>query len=330
MATVAIHIVTYNSAATIEACLKSVQAQRYPDFAIQVLDNASTDATAALVQAAGVPFIANPDNLGYAVAHNQLLERLRATPDHADVRYVLTLNPDVWLDPGFLGAMVAALEADPALGSAAGLLLRVERLGETPTHVDGAGLYIRRNRRQGLRAEGVPINKAPTTRTPIFGPDGAAAFYRRAMLDDVRVQGEVFDSDFFMHKEDIDLAWRALLRGWRSQFVPEAIAHHVRGFRPGQRERVSAAMRFYAVRNRYLLLLKDDLPRLFLRDLAAITLYDLGILGYLLLRERASLRALASAWALRGRMLHKRRLIHGRRTASIDDMWGWFDPPPSG
>ncbi|MFN8450429.1 MAG: glycosyltransferase family 2 protein, partial [Anaerolineae bacterium] len=142
--------------------------------------------------------------------------------------------------------------------------------------------------------------------------------------DDVRVLGEVFDADFFMHKEDIDLCWRARLRGWESVCVPDAVAHHVRAFRPGRRERVSPYMRFLGVRNRYLLMLKDEIPAHFWRDFPAIVAYDLGILGYLLLRERESLAALRSAWALRERMMQKRRIIQAGRRVGWRDMARWF------
>ena len=56
----------------------------------------------------------------------------------------------------------------------------------------------------------------------MFGASGAAALYRRAMLDDVRVEGEWFDENFFAYREDADLAWRAQLLGWRCRYVAAA------------------------------------------------------------------------------------------------------------
>ena len=330
MPTVSVHIVTYNSAASIEVCLRALLDQRGVDYSVYLLDNASTDATVAVARGMGVQVTVSETNLGYAAAHNRLLDQTASDN-------VLTLNPDVQLQPGFLAAMVAAMEAHPQVGSAAGCLLRVEHLGaapqgmdslgwvlsvlaatsqdsgDVPQVMDGAGVFMRRSRRQGLIADGLPIAQRPAQITPIFGPDGAAAFYRRAMLDDIRVNGEVFDEDFFMHKEDVDVCWRAQLRGWGALYVPDAVAHHVRGFRPGQRERVSQDMRFLGLRNRYLLMLKNEHPAHFLRDLPFIALYDLGILAYVLLRERASLAAYRSAWALRGAMLTKRRVIQAGR-----------------
>ena len=66
----------------------------------------------------------------------------------------------------------------------------------------------------------------------IFGPSGAAPLYRRAMLDDISFEGEFFDEDFVMYREDADLAWRAQWRGWKGVYTPHAVAYHVRGLGP--------------------------------------------------------------------------------------------------
>jgi GT2 family glycosyltransferase len=321
--TVSVHVVTYNSGAVVGRCLAALFAQEGVDFRLLVVDNHSEDDTLAEVARFDVQVVQNMYNVGYAAAHNQAIA---ATQADNGSEFVLTLNPDVALQPGFLRAMVDALRADPGAGMAAGCLLRVESLDGSPTAltIDGAGLYMRRSRRQGLRAEGLPVARAAGLPRAVFGPDGAAALYRRAMLDDVRIAGEVFDEDFFMHKEDIDLCWRAALRGWRGVYVPEARAWHIRGFRPGARARVSPHMRLLGVRNRYLLMLKNEHPAHFLRDVWAILPYDAGIVAYLLLRERGSLRALADAWRLRGRMLHKRRMIQSGRRVGWREVARWF------
>jgi GT2 family glycosyltransferase len=309
---VAVHLVTYNNEDTIHECLSALLAQDEP-FTLHIIDNASTDQTVERMKALGLAVHVNKTNVGYAVAHNQALAATQSD-------YVLTLNPDLVLQPGFLAEMRRALDTEPRLGSAAGRLLRVEQVGAQPHAIDSVGLYLRRNRRQGLLMDGAPVSDAPTDPRPIFGPDGAAAFYRRAMLDDISIGGEIFDEDFFIHKEDVDICWRAQLAGWRSTYVPGAIAHHIRTFRPGQRGTVSSFLRMCAVRNRYLLMMKNEIPVLFWRDLWRIAAYDLAIIGYLVLRERASLRGLTSAWALRGKMWEKRRAIHAKRRASADEI----------
>lgn len=297
--------------------MHAVLSQIGGDNPILVWDNASSDDTAARVARLGVPVHICERNIGYAAAHNRLLEQSQSD-------YVLTLNPDAVIQPGFIAALAAALDADPSAGSASGCLLRVEQIDGAPTGVDSAGLYLRRSRRQGLIAEGRQIAQRPSAPRPIFGADGACAFYRRAMLDDVRVDGEVFDEDFWLHKEDIDLAWRARLRGWSALYVPEAVAHHIRSFRPGSRAPMPAEVRRAAVRNRWLLLLKNEIAACFWRDLPFILAYDAAILAYLLLRERESLAALADVVRLWAKMRHKRHIIQAGRRVGSQEMCAWF------
>lgn len=320
MPKIAVHIVTYNSASVIGPCLRALHAQD-ADFGVCIVDNGSSDGTVEQIAAGGWHLIENTANLGYAAAHNLALAQ-------TDSDYVLTLNPDVLLQPGYLSAMARALDSRPEAGSAAGCLLRIDHIDDTPTVIDGIGLYMRRSRRQGLLLENGPLAEAPVEPRAIFGPDGAAAFYRRAMLDDIAVDGEVFDEDFFMHKEDVDLCWRAQLAGWSSLHIPQARAYHIRTFRPGHRERVDSALRRDAVRNRYLMMMKNEIPALFWRDILWIALYDIAILGYLLLREPSSLTALAEAWKLRKSMLKKRRIIQSKRKATREDMAAWFSARP--
>ncbi len=317
MALIMVQIVTYNSAETIDLCLDSVLSQRGVEFDLCVVDNASSDETVQRVQAFDVPIIQNNINLGYGAAHNQALAR-------SDTPYVLTLNPDVCLESDYLLCLLEAVEQDEGVGSAMGCLLRTDTLGNRPYQIDSTGLYMRRNRRQGLRGEGLPVQHCGTLPAEIFGPDGAAALYRRAMLEDIRVLGEVFDADFFLQKEDVDLCWRARIQGWSSICVADAVGQHIRSFRPGQRQGVAPELRFYGTRNRYLLMLKNDSAAHLLRDLACVLFYDLGILLYVLLVERETLRALPAAFKLRRRMLEKRRVIQARRVGDWRALRRWF------
>lgn len=318
MSAFAIHIVTHNSAATLQMCLEAACSQQLDvPLRIRVFDNASSDATRQIVRQHALTLIESPINLGYAAAHNRLLAM-------ADEPYVLTLNPDVRLAPDFCAQALQAFEAQPRAGMLAACLLRCDSLEAPPYAVDSAGLFMRRTRRQGLIAENVPIAQRPTRRTEVFGVDGAAACYRRAMLSDIALDGEVFDEDFFMHKEDIDVCWRAQLCGWQCLYLPEARAQHIRTFRPNKRANLPRWMRRLAVRNRYLLLLKNDFPAHLLRDSLPFLTYEIGILAYMLLREPTSLTAYAQAWRLRRKMLAKRRLLSAKRRATWHDLRRWF------
>jgi GT2 family glycosyltransferase len=144
------------------------------------------------------------------------------------------------------------------------------------------------------------------------------------MLEDVAYRGEYFDELFVTHKEDVDLAWRAQLLGWDSIYVPEAVAYHVRGFRPGERTGVDAALRRDAVKNRWLMMVKDEIPVLALRDLPFISMYEVGIFGFLVLRERSSLPAIRAFLRLLPEALRRRKDLQQRRKRGFRQMSRWF------
>ena len=164
-----------------------------------------------------------------------------------------------------------------------------------------------------------------------MGPDGAAAFYRRSMLEDVAIDGEYFDEMLNTHKEDVDLIWRAQLLGWESVYEPEATAYHVRGFRPRsglftpqERRAVAPAVRRLATRNRWLVNIKNELPSLFLAHLPHIIAYDLAIIGYILIFEQMSLLAVWDLLVLLPEVLAKRRKVQRRRVRDGHYMGQWF------
>jgi GT2 family glycosyltransferase len=313
---VAVQLVTYNNERTLRACLTSLRKQTLKDFSVIAVDNNSQDSTKRILAASGIRSVYLSSNTGYAAGHNRALSLAKSD-------YVLTLNPDVALSPTFLAEMVNAMDhAGKNMGSASGLLYRVETLGEKSRMIDGAGLYMTPARRQMLRFAGQTNVSVGVSR--IFGPDGSAAFYRRSMLADIDRGFGVFDEDFFMHKEDVDVCWRAQLRGWKALLVPQATASHIRTFRAGRRSGMPQWLRRIAVRNRYYLMLKNELPLLFLRDVFWILPYDVGIMLYLVLKERRSLSAFADVVRSLPRLFRKRASIMRSRRASTQDMARWF------
>lgn len=316
--TVTVQIVTHNNTSTIDACIRSVRAQTYKDFSLFVIDNASEDTTVGMMRRRGVRVVVNTKNIGYSAAHNHALKL-------SNSRYVLTLNPDIEVTPSFLQSLVSAMDAaDSRVGSAQALLYRIDRMGERSSIVDSAGLYIHKSRRQGLRFGGQDVKGLQLSPAFMFGPDGAAAFYRRSMLQDIDLGQGVFDKSFFMHKEDVDVCWRAQLRGWKSVFVPSAVGYHIRSFRPGKRTRVDVFLRMVALRNRYYLMIKNELPVLWVRDLLWIGFYDLGIFLYVLFRERESLPAYGQVLKNFGSTLEKRARIQRSRKVGSVYMAQWF------
>lgn len=312
-----VNIVTYNSEQVIQACLNSVFQQTHINICVNIIDNHSTDNTIGILSKYPVNVFMNRINFGYAKAHNQALAK-------SNGKYIVTLNPDVVLDKRFITNLVREMEHNSTVGSCSGFLLRVDDVGMHSDSVDAAGIYMRRNRRQGLRYENVQKKHVPTKNEYIFGPDGAAAFYRRKMLTDIMYRKEIFDEDFYMYKEDVDICWRAQLFGWKSLFVPSAIAQHRRSFRPGDRKGIPQNLRLFSVRNRYFLMIKNEIARLYFRDIFWILLYEIKIIGYIITREPLSF--LAYFQVIKKFPLMKKKRIDIQKHTRVNDqyMQQWF------
>jgi len=288
------------------------------DFELIVVDNASVDKSLDLVKQhfPDAKIIRNTSNTGFCHAHNQAI---RASIGN----YYLPLNPDVEMEPGYIYNLVGDLEARPGFGSAAGKLLLKPRQ-TLPYLLDSTGLFIDRRRRQFLRGHAEVDLGQYDQPGEVFGADGAAPLYRREMLEDIKIDGQYFDESFFAHKEDVDLAWRARLLGWGCWYDPQAVAFHERNFKPGQREAIPAAIKVHAIKNRYLLLIKNELRSGWFRDGILILWYDLKIFVFLCVYEHSSLKAFIFLWKNRSRVLAWRRQIRGRIRIQPAEMLLWF------
>jgi len=314
---VTIGMVTWNSATDLVACFDGLDRQRYPNLELIVVDNGSTDRSVELVRRRwpSARVIENGRNEGFCRAHNAAIRVSQG-------EYYLALNPDVSLLPGFVDALVSALEAHPRCGSATGKLLQA--LPKHPAWIDSVGLMLDRSRHQYLRGRGEADQGRFDAPCEVFGADGAAPLYRRSMLEDVKVLGEYFDEAFFAYMEDVDLAWRARLLGWSAWYEPKAVAYHVRTFQPGRRRGMSAEMRRMAVRNRYLMLLKNEGREEFRRDWWRICRYELGIWTYVLFVERSSLGAIRMLRKQWDRTIASRNVIWSKVRAEPVERLLWF------
>ena len=148
------------------------------------------------------------------------------------------------------------------------------------------------------------------------------------MLNDVACAGEILDEDFFVYYDDADLSWRARLRGWECRYQPSAHAWHERGGGDTLRKVFRAAKRpfaqAHALKNRYLMMLKNDDWANLWPALPALLIGDLARLGYIVARRPALLRAYVEAWRLRRRALAKRRIIQAGRRVSASEMRAWL------
>ncbi len=313
MVKVAVNLVTFNSAVDIEACIKSLEAQTFRDFRIHIFDNASNDGTLRTLESLGIDDVFPSSlNIGFCKAHNLLVQRSSSD-------YVLFLNPDTILRPRFIECLVEAMEARRDAASASGKLLRMDN-----KTLDSTGIIMVPGQRHLDRGAGERDTGQYETPEEIFGPSGAAAFYRRRSLEDVAINGQYFDEDFFAYREDADLAWRCRLAGWISIYTPGAIALHRRRVTPERRGQLPKEINYHSVKNRFLLRLNNMTSDLYWRDFVSITYRDLQVIGYVLLREWSSIPALSYVIRHFPRLLRKRLEVQKRRRIEPTQIEKWF------
>ncbi len=324
-ATVSVLVTTYNSARYLPACLDSTRKQTYQPLEIIVIDNASTDETRAILGRHDGPLrvIYNDTNMGFAAAQNQ---GIRA----AGGKWLLSLNPDVVLSPDFIAQMVAAGELDPKVGSVSGKLLRWQPGAgdEFSRIVDSTGIYFTPSLRHLDRGAEEADHGQYERMEYVFGVTGAAALYRREMVEDVSLEGEFFDEQFFAYREDADLAWRAQLLGWKCLYTPKAVAWHVRRVTPERRGQLPTEINWHSIKNRFLMRAKNISWPLYLRFFVPITFRDAQVIAYCLLIDRKLASALAAVWRARHDLARKRRAIQARRVIADRGLMKWFSDRP--
>ena len=322
---VAVTIVTFNSGRFIKRCLGSVLDQRYPFTEVIVIDNCSKDGTADILEQFEdrVRIIYNDENIGFAAAQNQAIAASRA-------EWVLTLNPDVLLLPDFIEALVHAGGLDPRVGTVCGKLLTMSDGFDFPEKpvVDSTGIYFTPNLRHLDRGSLQVDNGHYRQYEYVFGATAAAALYRREMIDDTSIDGEFFDTDFFVYREDADVAWRSQLMGWKCLYAPYARGYHVRKVLPGNRRALPAEINMHSVKNRFLLRIKNITWDVYRKNWWSITMRDIVVVGCCVVREHSSLKAfwfLAQNWK---RVVAKRQIIMQRQRVDDDYMASWFGFEP--
>lgn len=238
---VIIVLLNFNSAADTIECIESLEQATYPNFGMLIADNASTDDSAAVLRKRfpSIPLFVNAHNAGYTGGINfGIREARKENPD-----FVLVLNNDTVVEPGFLEPMVEAMEADPEAAACGGLII-AEHDRRTIWYAGGRLIPLR-----GLAVhleKGKPAESYTETgvRETSF-ITGCLVLYRTSALDTIGPE----DERFFMYLDDIELSARISRAGFKMLYVPEAVIYHkVLG------EKENPMKLYYSVRNRLLLI----------------------------------------------------------------------------
>jgi GT2 family glycosyltransferase len=317
---ISVLIVNHNGMAYLADCLASLQQQTCRDeLEIIVVDNASTDGSLPLLERdyPDIKLLKLARNEGFAGGNNAGLRIARG-------RYIAFLNNDAVADRRWLESLLLAIERDGRLGGVASQVLFRSR----PNVVNSAGIELYRDGRGGDRGLGQAKARFGEP-AEVFGPCGAAMLLRRELIEEVGP----FDAHFFLYYEDLDLAWRARLRGWRFSYEPRAIAYHVHGGTSGLG---SPFFRFHVERNRVLTNVKNGPVRMAALTMAVLAAklgrqwFRLLVLGRINEREHAV--ALLRAWmSMIGHLpaaVAERRRIQSTRMISPREMERLIVPAP--
>ena len=215
----AVVIVNWNSREDLRTCLASLHTQTHHDLEVIVVDNGSTDGSAAMVSAdfPSCRLLAQAENLGFAEGCNRGIEASTSA-------WVAMLNNDCVAEPGWAAGLVdAAHRAPVSCGMLQSLMVFLDR----PETINSTGVELTAlgGGRDRHKSRTWP-NDESVRPAAIFCPTAGAAAYRRAMLDQIRLSTGYFDRSHFMYFEDLDLGWRARLAGWEALYVPDSIVRH--------------------------------------------------------------------------------------------------------
>ena len=212
-------IPNYNGLSFMEPCFESLKEQTVRDFKVLVVDNGSTDGSVEWLKEHRIPSIFLKENTGFSGAVNT---GIRA----ADTPYVLLLNNDTRVEPGFVAAMERAMDQSPKIFSVSSRMIQMYH----PELLDDAGdMYsiLGWAYQRGVGRSSELYQKS----CRVFSACAGAAIYRRAVFHEIGL----FDELHFAYLEDIDVGWRAKLYGYDNVYCPDAAVYHVGSGTSGSR-----------------------------------------------------------------------------------------------
>jgi len=368
---VTISVINYNDRKFIFQAIESAVKQTYPNLEIIITDNLSTDGTREEIEARlpeweaqrkrisdasgesgigpAMVYVKSEENSGFGRPHNQAFRIGKG-------EFFLLLNSDAILMPNFVEEALKVF-GDERVGAIQGKLLRYDfNKGElfkdtgdsSLNRIDTVGLQILKNRRIICIGQGSADRGQFEKQMEVFGADGAVPTYRKTALESIKLpiwdspdkkkvnEYEYFDEDFFMYKEDVDLAWRLRLAGWNAIYTPTAVAYHGRGSGDSmaksfikiiqERRKINPRAKYYSFLHQRLMQIKDDSPSLlFTKHFFPFIIKEVGAWGYMAIFERFTFRLIKDFRRLVPVFVKKRQLVKERTKITDAEMVKWFE-----
>ena len=308
-------------------------------------------------------YIKNTENAGFGKPHNEAMRMMRGD-------FILLLNYDAILAPDYIENVLKPFE-DKKVGAVQGKLLRYDfdknelyKNKENPelNTIDTTGLMMLKNRRIVCIGQGEADKGQFEEEKEVFGADGAVPVYRKEALEDVKLRimnheseitnhgsldntlhvtrntlhdYEYFDENFFMYKEDVDLAWRMRLAGWKAVYTPKAAAYHGRGSGDSmannyidiikERRKINNFAKYLSFKHQRLMQIKNDFPSLlFTKHFPRFIIKELGAWAYMAVFERFLFKILKDLYKDVPIFIKKRKMVMAKKRVSAKEMERWF------
>lgn len=214
---VSIILVNFNGAKLLPGCLNSLGALHYPKLEVILVDNNSSDNSLQILENySSVQVVRSHENSGFTGGNNLGLKRCSG-------EYVLLLNNDTVVQPGFLESLCDYLKKHPTVGVVQGKMI-LPRFGNT---LDVCGSFLTRLGLPYHYGYFKPDSEKYRHTFPVFCGRGACLMFRRDIIP--QVGGFLFDEDFFCYYEESDFCHRVWLAGWEVHFVPSPPIQHLMG-----------------------------------------------------------------------------------------------------
>lgn len=220
-----VSIVNFNAGDFLLQCLKSLDNQKEVGLDVWVVDNGSTDGSLERAKQVfpNLHYITNGSNLGFAKAHNLVLKNLKTD-------YILILNPDVKVLPGTLKSVLDFMDNNSEIGIASCRVVQEDGKIDLASHRGfptpwAAFLYFVMGDGRLYHLTDRDMNKPHE----VDAVSGAFLMTKRSVLDEIGL----FDEDYFMYAEDIDLCYRAKKAGLKVMYLPQVSVVHFKGISSG-------------------------------------------------------------------------------------------------
>lgn len=314
---IAIIIVNFRRAIDTIECLDSLLKINNLSFDIFLADNGSGSEEAEQLRSyadfypKNITFTAFSENHGFTGAHNRLFEQILPKNYY---QFILLLNNDTVVDPEFLTKMLIKIDRERHIEMIAAQMMQYDNR----TRIDNLGITFYRCGLASNRKSAIDL---------LLGPCGGCALYTTNLLSQVyRTNGEYFDEHFFCYAEDTDLAWRAILLGYRAAYAEDALVYHKGSISSGGPN--SDFVLFHGIRNSLFVLIKNIPTSLLLRNLGWIILLHSAILLRYTLKGKLPIifRLYIDCFRKIPIMLRKRRRLNNQLTVNSTKISQMINP----